>query len=62
MPVFVEWRWREKTKSFLLIFHFYDDFSRTNLRIKKCVREGEEKAILIPEPPKFFLAEDAWMT
>jgi hypothetical protein len=33
MPVFVEWRWKEETKTFLVIFHFYDDFSRTNLRV-----------------------------
>ena len=33
MPVFVEWRWKEETKTFLVIFHFYDDFSRANLRI-----------------------------
>ena len=33
MPVFVEWRWKEKTKTFLVIFHFYDDFSRPNLRV-----------------------------
>jgi hypothetical protein len=33
VPVFVEWRWKEKTKTFLVVFHFYDDFSRTNLRV-----------------------------
>jgi len=33
VPVFVEWRWKEKTKTFLVIFHFYDDFSKTNLRV-----------------------------
>lgn len=33
MPVFVEWRWKEETKTFLVVFHFYDDFSRTNLRV-----------------------------
>lgn len=35
MPIFVEWDWQEKTKTFLVIFHLYDDFSRPNLRIKR---------------------------
>jgi len=36
MPIFVQWKWIERTNpSFLVIFHFYDDFSRSNLRIKK---------------------------
>jgi hypothetical protein len=35
MPIFVQWKWQEKTKSFLVIFHFFDDYSKPNLRIKK---------------------------
>ena len=35
MPVFVEWEWKEQTKSFLMIFTFYDDFSKPNLRLRK---------------------------
>jgi len=35
MPIFVEWEWKERTKSFLLIFSFYDDFSKPNLRLRK---------------------------
>jgi hypothetical protein len=35
MPIFVQWKWNEGRKSFLIVFHFYDDFSRTNLRIRK---------------------------
>jgi len=35
MPIFVQWKWDETRKSFLVVFHFYDDFSRTNLRIRK---------------------------
>ena len=34
MPIFVQWKWKERTKSFLVIFHFYDDFSKPNLRMK----------------------------
>jgi hypothetical protein len=35
MPIYVQWKWNERRKSFLVVFHFYDDFSRTNLRIRK---------------------------
>lgn len=35
MPILVQWKWIEKTKSFLVIFHFYDDYSKPNLRLKK---------------------------
>jgi hypothetical protein len=33
MPVFVEWKWEERAQSLLAIFHFYDDFSKPNLRL-----------------------------
>ena len=58
MPVFVEWEWKERTKSFLVIFHFYDDFSKPNLRMRKYI-EGELFSVTpsgILEPKK------AWMT
>jgi len=35
MPILVQWKWQEKTKTYLVIFHFYDDFSHPNLRLKK---------------------------
>ena len=35
MPILVQWKWKERTKSFLVIFHFYDDYSKPNLRLKK---------------------------
>jgi hypothetical protein len=36
MPIFVQWKWQKKSKTFLVIFHFYDDFSKANLRrVKK---------------------------
>jgi len=66
MPVFVEWRWKEQTKSFLVIFHFYDDFSSPNLRIKKY--EKGTIAIQIkspyPEDPYSWSIEPrkVWMT
>jgi len=34
MPILVRWKWKEHTKSFLVIFHFTDDYTRTNLRMK----------------------------
>jgi hypothetical protein len=46
MPVFVEWRWQELTKTFLVIFLFNDDFSTPNVRVNKSVLEGKEAQIL----------------
>jgi len=34
MPIFVEWQWQENTKTFLVIFHFWDDGQKTNLRMR----------------------------
>jgi len=34
MPIFVEWEWKEKTKTFLTIFHSWDDKKKTNLRMR----------------------------
>ena len=58
MPVFVEWQWKERTKSFLVIFHFYDDFSRPNLRIKKY----EKGHLIVLTPNKAIVPKEAWMT
>ena len=58
MPVFVEWKWKEKTKTFLVIFHFYDDFSKSNLRIKKY----EKGHLLMLTPNKAIDPMKAWMT
>ena len=33
MPILVQWKWVERTKSFLVIFHFFDDYSQPNLRM-----------------------------
>lgn len=58
MPIFVQWKWKEKTKTFLLIFHFYDDFSKSNLRIKKC----EKGRLIMLTPSEIFSPLKAWMT
>ena len=34
MPVFVRWQWKEKTKTYLVIFYFFDDKSRENIRFR----------------------------
>jgi len=47
MPVLVGWEWIEKTKTFLVIFYFYDDFSKPNLRLKKANVETEGSIPLI---------------
>jgi hypothetical protein len=58
MPVFVEWKWQERLKSFLVIFHFYDDFSRPNLRVKKY----EKGHLFMARHSKVLSAKKAWMT
>lgn len=58
MPVFVEWEWKERTKSFLVIFHFCDDFSKPNLRMRKYVK-GE--LFTIPSS-EILEPKEAWMT
>ena len=35
MPIFVEWKWQKDTRSFVVIFHFVDDYTKSNLRITK---------------------------
>jgi len=52
MPILVQWKWKERTKSFLVIFHFFDDYSNHNLRIKK---KPELWKRLYPQ-------KEAWMT
>lgn len=32
MPIFIQWKWQEKTETFLLILHFDADGSKPNLR------------------------------
>ena len=49
MPVFIEWKWMKKTETFLAVFHFWDDRTKLNLRMRNeeycyesvCV-DGEE--------------------
>ena len=34
MPVYVRWQWKEKTKTYLVIFYFFDDLVKSNLRFR----------------------------
>jgi len=52
MPILVQWKWVEKAKSFLVIFHFFDDYSNPNLRIQK--KSGLWERI--------YPQKEAWMT
>jgi hypothetical protein len=44
MPIFVEWKWIESTETFLVVFHFWDDRKKTNLRMR-LEEEGFETCI-----------------
>jgi len=64
MPVFIEWKWEEPTQSLIAIFHFYDDFSRPNLRL---IEYAEEREAFIhsetwTKKPKSKCVERSWMT
>jgi hypothetical protein len=65
MPVFVEWRWKEETKTFLVIFHFYDDFSRTNLRVNSTPEKNRLTLFTFVGGEDFFNdveTKGAWLT
>lgn len=46
MPVLVQWKWIKRTKSFLVIFHFDNDYSKPNLRTRKMRFEGKRPIYL----------------
>ena len=50
MPILVQWKWRERTKSFLVIFHFFDDYSKLNLRVRKRHFIKNEKSVEYRKP------------
>jgi hypothetical protein len=59
MPVYVQWKWAEKTETLLAIFHFYDDFSRPNLRL---MQGDEEKEAWVHKGTKLEKPNRAWIT
>jgi hypothetical protein len=48
MPIFVEWKWVNKTETFLAVFHFWDDGTKQNLRMRK-QEYGYERCMPIDE-------------
>lgn len=40
LPILIQWKWVEQPPSFLVIFHFYDDYSKPNLRTAEMRFEG----------------------
>jgi hypothetical protein len=46
MPIFVQWKWVERTRTFLAIFHFIDDYAQSNIRIRR--RKVAKKVIGCP--------------
>jgi hypothetical protein len=57
MPIFAEWKWVENTETFLVIFHFWDDKRKTNLRMRTeedafesvaCNPEAEQGSAFVP--------------
>jgi hypothetical protein len=59
MPIFIEWKWEEGAKSLLAIFHFYDDFSRHNLRL---MEYDEEREAYIFSQKRLVKPERSWIT
>jgi len=59
MPVFVQWKWIERTKTLLTIFHFYDDFSKPNLRL---MRFDKDRLALISSPKGDLEANKTWIS
>lgn len=49
--IFIRWEWKEKTKTFLLVFYFIDDKTQQNIRFRYKVLTNYSK-------PYWFLLED----
>jgi hypothetical protein len=52
MPIFVQWKFKndKKSKTFLVIFHFVDDFSKPNLRMKEHILQPEGRSVMTWAP------------
>ncbi len=42
IPILVQWKWQERTKTFLVIFHLYDDYSEKNVRFRRLSYRNKE--------------------
>jgi hypothetical protein len=53
MPIFAQWKWNEDTRTFLVVFHFFDDYIKTNVRFReKRLESGKDGQ------PVYFLNPD----
>jgi hypothetical protein len=51
MAVFVRWEWKKRSKTFLVVFHFFDDASVHNIRFRsKVVNTFFINYILLEDP------------
>jgi hypothetical protein len=60
MPIFIEWKWEERAQYLIAIFHFYDDFSRTNLRLMDSDKLKEQPVYHLGKKMK--TADRPWIT
>lgn len=59
MPIFIEWKWEERAQSLLAIFHFYDDFSKPNLRLMDSDKAREPRFVFTKNARP---VERSWIT
>lgn len=50
MAIFVRWEWKERTKTFLVIFYFVDDRTKQNLRFRLKVVDDWKECIGLEDP------------
>jgi len=51
MAVFVRWEWKESSKTFLVVFYFFDDTSVHNIRFRsKVVNTFFKEFVLLEDP------------
>lgn len=50
MAIFVRWEWKERTKTFLVIFYFVDDRSKQNLRFRLKVLDDWKDCVGLEDP------------
>jgi hypothetical protein len=60
MPIFVEWKWIEKTQTLLAIFHFWDDGQKENLRMR--VKEYDFETLVFADYDKKYFASNEEFT
>jgi len=59
MPIYVQWKWEERTETLLAIFHFYDDFSKRNLRL---IQYDSEREAFVHRGKRLTKPKRSWIT